>query len=129
MEASMKPEGIFTALGNFMKQLALIEIGILSLVGLICWWAGWLTVAGYASCLVGTGFAIMLLAVLSSSGQKPIGDARYNFAATFSRTSTDDYAKSIMPYRDGYLSFAAIAGLSGLITVVIGLIIGSGILR
>jgi len=125
----MKPEGILTALGNFMKQLALIEIVILSLVGLICWLAGWRTLADYANCLVGTGFAIMLFAVLSSSGQKPIGDARYNFAATFSRTSTDDHAKSIMPYRDGYLALAAITGLSGLIAVVIGLIIGSGALQ
>lgn len=119
----MKPEGIPTALGNFMKQLALIEIAILGLVGLTCWLADWQTIDDYANCLVGTGFAIMIFAVWSSSGQKPIGDARYNFAATFSHTSKDDQTKSITPYRDGYMSFAAIAGLSGLITVVIGIII------
>ena len=120
----MKPEGKLVALGNFVKQLALIEIGILGLVGLICWLAGWRTFEQYANIVVGAGFVIMFFTTLSlGGGTVPFGDTRYNFATTFSRASTYDRAKDIMSKRDNNISFGIFAGLSGLITVAIGLVL------
>ncbi len=118
----MKPEGKFVALGNFVKQLALIEIGILGLVGLICWLAGWRTFEEYANYVVVAGFVIMFFTTLSrGGGTVPIGDKRYNFAASFSPGY--DRAKDIMSKRDNNISFGIFGGLSGLITVAIGLIL------
>ncbi len=120
----MKPEGKLAALGNFVKQLALIEIEILGLAGLICWLAGWRTFEEYANRLVWAGVAIMIFAALSFfGGNVPLGNTRYNFAATLSRVSMYDRAKGVMSNRDDNLSFVTIAGLSGLVTVVIGLIL------
>jgi len=118
----MKPEGKLVALGNFVKQLALIEIGILGLVGLICWVAGWQTFEQYANNVIGAGFVIMFFTTLSlGGGTIPFGKERYNFAVTFSRGY--DRAKDIMAQRDNNISFGIFAGLSGLITVVIGLVL------
>ena len=118
----MKPEGKLAALGNFVKQLAVIEIGILGLVGLICWLAGWRTFEQYADNVVGAGFVIMFFTALSlGGGTVPFGNRRYNFATTFSPTY--DRAKDIMSTRDNNISFGIFAGLSGLITVAIGLVL------
>ena len=118
----MKPEGKLVALGNFVKQLALIEIGILGLVGLICWLAGWRTFEQYANSVVGAGFVIMFFTTLSlGGGTVPFGSERYNFAMTFSPKY--DRAKDIMSKRDNNIAFGIFAGLSGLITVAIGLVL------
>ena len=118
----MKPEGKLVALGNFVKQLALIEIGILGLVGLICWLAGWRSFEQYANNVIGAGFVIMFFTTLSlGGGTVPFGDTRYNFATTF--TPRYDRAKDIMSTRDNNISFGIFAGLSGLITPAIGLVL------
>ena len=120
----MKPEGKFVALGNFVKQLALIELGILGLVGLICWLAGWRTLADYANGLVAAGFVIMFFTALSlGGGTVPFGNTRYNFAKTFPRASTYDRAKDIMSKRDDNIAFGIFAGSSGLITLAMGLVL------
>jgi hypothetical protein len=118
----MKPEGKLVALGNFVKQLALIEIGILGLVGLIWWLAGGRTFEQYANNVVVAGFVIMFFTALSlGGGTVPFGDTRYNYAMTFSPTY--DRAKDIMSKRDFNISFGIFAGLSSLITVAIGLVL------
>ena len=120
----MKPEGKLVALGNFMKQLALIEIGILGLVGLIWWLAGGRTFEQYANYVVVAGFVIMFFTTLSlGGGTVPFGNTRYNFAKTFSRASTYDRAKDIMSKRDDNIAFGIFAGSSGLITFAMGLVL------
>ena len=62
----------------------------------------------------------MISSVLNKS-LGSLGSERYNFSMTFSPKY--DRAKDIMSKRDNNIAFGIFAGLSGLITVAIGLVL------
>ena len=120
----MKIESKLAAVGRFVKQFTLIEFVILCLAGVICWLTGRQTFPEYANGLIWAGVAISAFAALSFfGGNVPGGNTRYNFGGTLSRQPAYDRAKFIISNRDDNLSFATFAGLNGLMTIILGVVL------
>lgn len=120
----MKAESKLAAFGRFIKQFTLIEIAILCLAGVACWLTGRQTFWEYANGLIWAGVAVSAFAAISFfGGNVPGGNTRYNFGGTLSRQPAYDRAKFIMSNRDDNLSFITFAGLNGLTTIILGVVL------
>jgi hypothetical protein len=120
----MKTSNFLQTLGYYVKRFALIEIIVLALTGLICWFAGWRTLGGYANGLAWAGAALMIFGALSFfGGNVPLGNSRYNFGSTLSHQSTFERAQNVKLNREENLSVVTIAAIIGLITAIVGLVL------
>ena len=64
----MKSGGYFAILGYFATRLVVIEIVILALTGLVCWWIGHWTLAGYSNGLSWAGGLVILFGLINLFG-------------------------------------------------------------
>ena len=120
----MKIESKLAAVGRFVKQFTLIEIVIICLAGVVCWLTGRQTFLEYAYGLIWAGVAISAFAALSFfGGNVPGANTRYNFGGTLLRQSAYERTKSIMSNHEDNLSVVTFAGLNGLTTIILGVIL------
>jgi len=120
----MKAESKLAAVGRFVKQFTLIEIVILCLAGVVCWLTGRQTFLEYAYGLIWVGVAISAFAALCFfGGNVPGGNTRYNFGGTLLRQSAYERTKFIISNHEDNLSFVTFAGLNGLTTIILGVIL------
>jgi len=120
----MKAESKLAAVGRFVKQFTLIEIVILCLAGVVCWLTGRQTFLEYAYGLIWGGVVISAFAALSFfGGNVPGGNTRYNFGGTLLRQSAYERTKFIISNHEDNLSFVTFAGLNGLTTIILGVIL------
>ena len=113
--------------GFFAKRVAVIEIVILALTGLICWWLGRRTLAGCNNGLFWAGGAAIVFGAFSLFGgsqTEPTGGTRYNLGFLITRNPSDGEGKQIMPNLEDSQLSAIFMGLAGITTIVTGLILG-----
>ncbi len=125
-EVNMKSGGYFAVLGYFATRLVVIEIVILALTGLVCWWIGHWTLAGYSNGLSWAGGVVILFGLINLfGGSEPTATmgTRYNFGFIAMRNATPGLDKPIIQNLEGNQLSAIFAGLAGIATFVIGAII------
>ena len=76
---------------RFLRNVALINLGIFVVVGLVCWFGGWRTVTHYGNGLLLAGVAVMAVGVFSLiGGWGTTRDFTYQYARS---AGTDDIRK------------------------------------
>ncbi len=120
----MKTESILATLAYMAKKLGLVELAILAITGLVCWWLGLRTLTDYSTGLKWAGFAVMVFGLFGLLGGASLGsDFSYQYSKTVMPNS--DHARAqqnVADFAAGW-SFATWAGLAGILTIVLGYLI------
>ena len=74
----MKKQGYLSVIGQPLKATALTDLGIFTIVGLICWFSGWRTTYPYG--LMWAGIMAILLGVLRVLGSYETWSFAYQYA-------------------------------------------------
>lgn len=122
----MKAENFLTTLKYVAKRLGIAEIVILVLTGLVCWWLGSRTLAGYSTGLILVGLAVMIFATFSFSGgtQLQLNDNfEYQYSKSVMPGSENDRAQQTVKDMATGCSFATWAFMAGVLTIAMGLVL------
>lgn len=119
----MKPEGFLGTLKFVAARLAIAEIIIFALTGLVCWLIGWRTLTEYATGLILAGFAVTFFGASGVlSGATLNGDFQHQYSKTVMPNSANQrMQQNVSNLAD--ISFTVWAGLSCLITVLLGIVL------
>lgn len=102
---------------RFLRGVALIDLGILGIVGLICWFGGWRTAYDYGNGLIWAGIAAFLLGF--ASVMRP-GSVDYQYAQIM---GPDDIIKrtrrDLKDLAQNY-GFLVRMGVVGIVSIAIG---------
>jgi len=124
----MKSGGYLSVVGYFAMRVAIFEIIVLFITGLVCWWIGHWTPAGYSNGLSWAGGLVILFGIFSIVGgpqNMASGNIRQGFGLPFQRISEPGQGNQLIQnLADGQLS-AIVMILAGITTLVIGAIIKS----
>jgi hypothetical protein len=116
----MKPNHKHTPISNIFLLFFLVELLVLGITALVCWWAGWLTPTKYAMALIWAGLGLVILVAWSfDSGQTYSTKTVYNFFKPPWIKPTYNYSEHTMLNRDENFSFTVFVGLLGLLNILI----------
>ena len=127
----MKSGGYLSLVGYFAIRVAIFEIIVLFITGLVCRWIGHWTLAGYSNGLSWAGGLVILFGIFSIIGgpqNAASGNIRQGFGLPFQRISEPGQGNQLIQnLADGQLS-AIVMILAGIMTLVIGAIINNFII-
>lgn len=128
----MKSGGYLSVVGYLALQVAIFEIVVLFITGLVCWWIGRWTPAGYSNGLLWAGGVVILFGIFSMfGGSQPasFGGTRQNFSFLIAPRNSESGqgTQFIQNLADGQLS-AIVMVLAGITTFVIRTIINNFII-
>ena len=127
----MKSGGYLSLVGYFAIRVAIFEIIVLFITGLVCWWIGHWTPAGYSNGLSWAGGLVILFGIFSIVGgpqNMASGNIRQGFGVPFQRISEPGQGNQLIQnLADSQLS-AIVMILAGITTFVIRAIINNFII-
>jgi hypothetical protein len=127
-EVNMKSGGYLSVIGYFAIQVAIFEIIVLFITGLICWLIGHWTPAGYSTGLFWAGGLVIVFGIFSIIGgpqNVASGNIRQGFGLPFQRISEPGQGNQLLQNLADGQSSAIVMILAGITTLVIGAIIKS----
>jgi len=119
-----KEEGRSAALLRLARVIALAALGILAVVALIGWFAGWRTAPQFGSGFIWGGVAAIALGIFSTMGGWGLTrDASYLYAQSASHQSTNERTGQAL--RDSLRSYnlTIVAGAAGVLCILVGSLI------
>jgi len=117
----MKSESILATLRFLAKRLAIVELVILVLTGLVCWWIGWRTLAEYSTGLLWAGFGAMVFGAVSVFGGISLdSDFQHQYSKTVMPISPSGRVQQNVDDIAQGMSFTFWSGMAGLITIGLG---------
>ena len=103
-----------------------MEAAIFVITALICRWLGWRTPADYSTGLMWAGFAIMIFGLFSLLGGTSLNtDFKHQYSQSVMPNSAGDRAQQNVADTAAGMSFASWTGLAGIVTIVLGYILGT----
>ncbi len=119
----MKSEGFLGTLKFVAVRFAIAEIVVLALTGVVCWFIGWRTLAEYSTGLILAGFAVIFFGASGVlSGATLNGDFQHQYSKTVMPNSANQrMQQNVSNLAD--ISFTVWAGLIGVITVLLGIVL------
>ena len=119
----MKSEGFFATVAFIAKRVAIAEIVVIVLIGVICWLVGWRTLTEYATGLILAGFAVMFFGASGVlSGATLNGDFQHQYSKTVMPNSANQHLQQSMSDQTE-MSVIFLAGVIGVITIILGIVI------
>lgn len=113
-----------TSILRFLRNIAFVDLGILALVALICWFGDWLTAKQFGSGLISGGVAAIALGVYSVFGGWALSrDPGVLYAQSASEQSMTERTKqSVRAAVRGY-DFSIVWTAAGVIAILAGALI------
>ncbi|HUN24610.1 MAG TPA: hypothetical protein PK299_15885 [Anaerolineales bacterium] len=120
----MQPNHRHSPISNIFLLFFLIELLILGITALVCWWLGWLTPTKYAVALIWAGLGLTVLVAWSfDAGGRNSSKTVYNFFKPPWIEPTYNYTEHKMLNRNENFAFTVLVGLLGILNILIGLIL------
>jgi hypothetical protein len=96
MEVAMQQRpNLWPVFSRLLRYVALIDIGILSLAGLVCWLVGWRTWFQYGRVVSMGGALCAVIGALSIVGGVSSGNPDYLYMDSLGYPSADEHTKQI----------------------------------
>jgi hypothetical protein len=122
----MKSEGFLGTLKFMAARLAIAEIVVFALTGLVCWFIGWRTLAEYSTGLLWAGFGVMVFGAFSVLGGATLNsDFRYQYSKTVMPVSANQRMQQNVSDLAQGMSFTVWAALVGVITIILAFVLKS----
>ncbi|MBI5932446.1 MAG: hypothetical protein HY867_01965 [Chloroflexi bacterium] len=122
----MKSEGFLGTLKYVAVRVAIAEIVILALTGVVCWMIGWRTLTEYATGLILTGFVVIFFGaggVWGLGADRLYGDFRYQYSNSVMPNSASQRMRQNISDLMQDISFTLWSGLIGVITILLGIVL------
>ena len=117
----MKSEGFLGTLKYVAVRVAIAEIVILALTGVVCWMIGWRTLAEYAIGVVGAGFVALVFGAVPVFGGTALDrDYQHQISKTVMPISASGRVQQHVDDIAQGMSFTFWAVLVGIVTIVLG---------
>ena len=127
----MKSGGYLSLVGYFAIRVAIFEIIVLFMTGLVCRWIGHWSPAGYSNGLSWAGGLVILFGIFSIIGgpqNAASGNIRQGFGVPFQRISEPGQGNQLIQNLADGQSSAIVMILAGITTFVIRAIINNSII-
>ena len=127
----MKSGGYLSLVGYFAIRVAIFEIIVLFITGLVCRWIGHWSPAGYSNGLSWAGGLVILFGIFSIIGgpqNAASGNIRQGFGVPFQRISEPGQGNQLIQNLADGQSSAIVMILAGITTFVIRAIINNSII-
>ena len=127
----MKSGGYLSVIGYFAMRVAIFEIIVLFITGVVCWLIGHWTPAGYSNGLSWAGGLVILFGIFSIVGgpqNMASGNIRQGFGLPFQRISEPGQGNQLLQNLADGQSSAIVMILAGITTFVIRAIINNFII-
>ncbi len=119
----MEKQGIHPVL-RFLRNVALIDLGIFVVVGLVCWFGGWRTATHYGNGLLLAGVAVMAAGVFSLVGGWGITrDFTYQHARSAGEGDIRKRATRDLKDIGQSYGFLALMGIVGIVSIAAGIVV------
>ena len=120
----MESETRLRAILPFVKRVALIEVALLSLLGIVCWAAGWSSPYQYSTVVFWIGVLIFIIGTLGVTGRLGAsGDFGYQYGRTAGQESSIERAQQDTADEMHSGRSHAVIFVVGILTAVVGSVI------
>ena len=114
-------EQVSKSILRYLRDVALIDLSILGIVGLICWFGGWRTVYDYGNGLIWAGVAAFLLGFASLlGGWKMTRSVDYQYAQTMGQDDISQRTRRDLKDLAQSYGFLIRMGVVGIVSIAIG---------
>ena len=118
---AQRAESRTRALLRLLGTIALAALGLMVIVFVICWFAGWRTPSEIGSALTWAGAAAIIIGVLSVFGGWGLTrDPQYMYAQSASQQNITDRTRQSLGDSLRSYSFAIVATAAGIVCLLIG---------
>ena len=119
----MKSEGCLGTLKFMAITFTIAELVVFALTGIVCWLIGWRTLDAYSTGLILAGFAVLFFWVSGDlRGATLTSNYRYQVSKTVMPNSANQHLQQSMSDQTE-MSVIFLAGVIGVITIILGIVI------
>lgn len=120
----MKTEGFLEKVKFVSTRVAIAEIVIFAVTGLVCWLAGWRTLAEYSTGLLWAGFVALVFGAVPVFGGNSLDrDYQHQYSKTVMPISPSGRVQQNVNDIAQGMSFTFWAALVGVITILLGIVL------
>jgi len=118
----MKPHDLIQNFAPYLRRIAIVDIIIFIVAGLVCWLAGWHTIQRYGFVLVLTGVGVILIGTLSLLGGYSVRES-FDYQYGRSVSHMDVHERSKLDLADTFASYRFLIGatLVAILPIAIGI--------